>query len=163
MGPLDSLSILLVSMNLIWVFKNTWYILLFSYPENLYHAKGRGRYERTPNGVHFAVFPIYMPLVNENLNFKITNIKIWFFTKTAHKFVFLCKNMLKFLFETRKKLKLFLMKPVKFHKTRWNCTQTVKFIQKISELTKMTVIIICNSHQFHSIIKKCFSLCVWSE
>ena len=50
MGPLDSLSILLVSMNLIWVFKNTWYILLFSYLENLYHAKERGRYERTPNG-----------------------------------------------------------------------------------------------------------------
>ena len=81
MGPLDSLSILLVSMNLIWVFKNTWYILLFSYLENLYHAKERGRYERTPNGVHFAVFPIYMPLVNETLDFKITNIKTRFFTK----------------------------------------------------------------------------------
>ena len=81
MGPLDSLSILLVSMNLIWVFKNTRYILLFSYLENLYHAKGRGRYERTPYGVHFAVFPFYMPLVNENLDFKITNIKTRFFTK----------------------------------------------------------------------------------
>ena len=92
-----SLSPLLVSMNLIWVFKNTWYILLFSYLENLYHAKGRGRYERTPNGVHFAVFPIYMPLVNENLDFKITNIRIRFFTKTGHKCVFLCKNVLKFL------------------------------------------------------------------
>ena len=95
MGPLDSLSILLVSMNLIWVFKNTWYILLFSYLENLYHAKERGRYERTPNGVHFAVFPIYMPLVNETLDFKITNIKTWFFTKSGLNFVFLCKNMLK--------------------------------------------------------------------
>jgi len=125
--------------------------------------EGKGRYERTPSVVHFAVFPIYMPLVNENLDFKITNIKIRFFTKTSHKFMFLCKYMLKFLYETWKKLKLFLMKTVKFHKTRWNCTQTVKFIQKISELTKMTVIIICNSHQFHSIIKKCFSLCVWSE
>ena len=111
MGPLDSLSILLVSMNLIWVFKNTWYILLFSYLENLYHAKGRGRYERTPYGVHFAVFPFYMPLVNENLDFKITNIKTRFFTKTGHKFVFLCKNMLKILYETR-------MRTVKFHKTR---------------------------------------------
>ena len=75
-------------MNLIWVFKNTWYILLFSYLENLYHTKGRGRYERTPNGVHFAVFPICMPLVNENLEFKITNIKIRIFTKTGSKFVF---------------------------------------------------------------------------
>ena len=55
MGPLDSLSILLVSMNLIWVLKNMWYIL-FSYLENLYHVKGRGRYERTPNRVHFAAF-----------------------------------------------------------------------------------------------------------
>ena len=88
MGPLDSLSILLVSMNLILVFKNTWYILLFSYPENLYHAKGRGRYERTPNGTQFAVFSIYLPLVNENLDFKITNIKTRFFRKTGHKFVF---------------------------------------------------------------------------
>ena len=118
MGPLDSLSILLVSMNLIWVFKNTWYILLFSYLENLYHAKERGRYERTPNGVHFAVFPIYMPLVNETLDFKITNMKTRFFTKSGHKFEFLCKNMLNSLYETRKKLKLFLMKTVKFHKTR---------------------------------------------
>ena len=42
MGPLDSLSILLVSMNLIWVSKTKGkYILLFSYLENLYHAKGR--------------------------------------------------------------------------------------------------------------------------
>ena len=163
MGPLDSLSILLVSMNLIWVFKNTWYILLFSYLENLYHAKERGRYERTPNGVHFAVFPIYMPLVNETLDFKITNIKTRFFTKSGHNFVFLCKNMLKYLYETRKKLKFVSHKNGRFHKTRSSCTQTVKFIQKIIELTKMTVIIICNSHQFHSIIKKCFSLCVWSE
>ena len=116
MGPLDSLSILLVSMNLIWVFKNTWYILLLSYPENLYHAKGRGRYERTPNGVHFGVFPIYMPLVNETLDFKITNIKTRFFTKSGHNFVFLCKNMLKFLYETREKLKLFLIKTVCFIK-----------------------------------------------
>ena len=135
-------------------FKNKRYILLFSYLENLYHAKGRGRYVRTPYGVHFAVFPFYMPLVNENLDFKITNIKTRFFTKTGHKFVFLCKNMLKILYETR-------MRTVKFHKTRWNCTQTVKFIQKISELTKMTIIIVCNSHQFLSTIKKCFSLCVW--
>ena len=45
------------------------------------------------------------------------------------------------------------MKTVKFHKTRWNCTQTVNFIQKISELTKMTIIIVCNSHQFLSTIK----------
>ena len=62
-------------------FKNKRYILLFSYLENLYHAKGRGRYVRTPYGVHFAVFPFYMPLVNENLDFKITNIKTRFFTK----------------------------------------------------------------------------------
>ena len=81
-------------------------------------TKGRGRHERTPNRVHFAVFPIYMPLVNENLDFKITYIKTTFLTKTGHKFVFLCKNMLKFLYETRKELKLFLMKTVKFHKTR---------------------------------------------
>ena len=81
MGPLDSLSILLVSMNLLSVFKNTWYILLFSYLENLYHANGGGRYERTPYTVHFAVFPIYMPLVNENLDFKITNIRSRFFYK----------------------------------------------------------------------------------
>ena len=80
-GPLDSLSTLLVSMNLISVFKNTWYILLFSYLENLYHANGGGRYERTPYGVHFVVFPIYMPLVNENLDFKITNIRSRFFYK----------------------------------------------------------------------------------
>jgi len=136
MGPLDSLSILLVSMNLIWVFKNTWYILLFSYLENLYHAKERGRYERTPNGVHFAVFPIYMPLVNETLDFKITNIKTRFFTKSGHNFVFLCKNMLKFLYETRIKLKFVSHKNGRFHKTRSSCTQTVKFIQKIIELTK---------------------------
>ena len=97
MGPLDSLSILLVSMNIISVFKITWYILLFSYLENLYHAKEGGRYERTPYGIHCAVFPIYMPLVNENLDFKITNIRIRFFTKTGHKCVFLCKNVLKFL------------------------------------------------------------------
>ena len=116
MGPLDSLSILLVSMNLIWVLKNTWYILLFSYLENLYHAKERGRYERTPNGLHFTVFPIYMLLVNETLDFKITNIKTRFFTKSGHNFVFLCKNMSKFLYETRKKLKLFLIKTVGFIK-----------------------------------------------
>ena len=44
-GPLDSLSILFALMNRTWVFKNRWYILLFSYLENIYHAKGRGRYE----------------------------------------------------------------------------------------------------------------------
>ena len=136
MGPLDSLSILLVSMNLIWVFKNTWYILLFSYLENIYHAKERGRYEGTPNGVHFAVFPNYIPLVNETLDFKITNIKTRFFTKSGHNFVFLCKNMLKFLYETRKKMKFVSHKNGRFHKTRSSCTQTVKFIQKIIELTK---------------------------
>ena len=76
-----------------WVLKNTWYILLFSYLENLYHAKERGRYERTPNGLHFTVFPIYMLLVNETLYFKITNIKTRFFTKSGHNFVFLCKNI----------------------------------------------------------------------
>ena len=53
-------------MNRTWVFKNRWYILLFSYLENLYHVKGKGTYERTPDGVHFAVFPIYMPLVNKS-------------------------------------------------------------------------------------------------
>ena len=68
------------------------------------------------NGVHFAVFPIYMPLVNETLDFKITNIKTRFFTKSGLNFVFLCKNMLKFLYETRKKLKLFLIKTVSFIK-----------------------------------------------
>ena len=73
--PLDSLSILFALMNRTWVFKNTWYILLFSYLENLYHVKERGRYERTPDGVHFAVFPIYMPLVNKNWDFNITNVK----------------------------------------------------------------------------------------
>ena len=81
MGPLDSVSILLVSMNLIWVFKDTWYILLFSYLENLYHVKGKGTYERTPDGVHFAVFPIYMPLVNKSWDFNITNVKPRFFQK----------------------------------------------------------------------------------
>ena len=116
MGPLDSLSILLVSRNLMWVLKNTWYILLFSYLENLHHAKESGRYERTPNGLHFTVFPIYMLLVNETLDFKITNIKTRFFTKSGHNFVFLCKNILKFLYETRKKLKLFLIKTVSFIK-----------------------------------------------
>ena len=66
-------------------------------------ANGGWRYERTPYGVHFVVFPIYMPLVNENLDFKITNIRSRFFTKKGHKFVFLCKNVLKFLYETRQK------------------------------------------------------------
>ena len=115
-GPLDSLSILFALMNRTWVFKNRWNILLFSYLENLYHVKGKGTHERTPDGVHFAVFPIYMPLVNETLDFKITNIKTRFFTKSGHNFVFLCKNILKFLYETRKKLKLFLIKTVSFIK-----------------------------------------------
>jgi len=85
-GPLDSLSsILLVSMNYIWVLKNKWYILLFSYLENLYDAKGRERYERTPDGVHFAVFPIYIPLVNENWDFKII---------LTYKFVILQKQVI---------------------------------------------------------------------
>ena len=75
MGPLDSLYILLVSMNIISVFKITWYILLFSYLENLYHAKEGGRYERTPYGIHCAVFPIYMPLVNKSWDFNITTVK----------------------------------------------------------------------------------------
>ena len=80
-GPLDSLSILFALMNRTWVFKNKWYILLFSYLENLYHVKGKGTYERTPDGVHFAVFPIYMPLVNKSWDFNITNVKPRFFQK----------------------------------------------------------------------------------
>ena len=110
-----------------WVLKNTWYILLFSYLENLYHAKERGRYERTPNGVHCKVFPIYMPLVNETLDFKITNIKIRFFTKSGRDFGFLCKNM---FFMKQEKIEVVSHKNGKFHKTRSNFTQTVKFIQK---------------------------------
>ena len=73
------------------------------------------------------------------------------------------QKYVKIFFMKQEKIEVVSHKNGKFHKTRSNCTQTVKFIQKIIELTKMTVIIICNSHQFHSIIKKCFSLCVWSE
>ena len=97
-------------------FKNKRYILLFSYLENLYHAKGRGRYVRTPYGVHFAVFPFYMPLVNENLDFKITNIKIRFFIKTGHKFLFLCKNSLNFFMKQEKNLSRFSWKRLIFIK-----------------------------------------------
>ena len=102
MGPLDSLSILLVSRNLMWVLKNTWYILLFSYLENLYHAKERGRYERTPNGVHFTVFPIYMPLVNETLDFKITNIKTRFLQNQAITLCFYAKIFKNFFMKQEK-------------------------------------------------------------
>ena len=80
MGPLDSLSILLVSMNLIWVSK-TKGISSFFRISKTFITQREGRYVRTPYGVHFAVFPFYMPLVNENLDFKITNIKTRFFTK----------------------------------------------------------------------------------
>ena len=45
------------------------------------------------------------------------------------------------------------MKTVKFHKKRWNCTQTVKFTQKISEFTKITVIIILTLISFTQLSK----------
>jgi len=163
MGLLHSLSILLVLMNLIWVFKNTWYILLFfSISKTFITRREGGGTSALPMGSTLRSFQ-FICLGERKIGFQNYWHKTRFFTKTGHKFVFLCKNMLKFLYETRKKLKLFLMKTVKFHKTHWNCTQTVKFMQKLSELTKMTAIVICNSHQFHSDIKKCFSLYVWSE
>ena len=45
------------------------------------------------------------------------------------------------------------MKTVKFHKKRWNCTQTVKFTQKISEFTKITVITILTLISFTQLSK----------
>ena len=45
------------------------------------------------------------------------------------------------------------MKTGKFHKTRWNCTQTVKFTQKISEFIKITVIIILTVISFTQLSK----------
>ena len=44
-----------------------------------------------------------MPLVNKNWDFKITNMKSRVFSKLGHKLVFLFKNKLRFLYETRKK------------------------------------------------------------
>ena len=66
MGPHDSLSILLVSMNLILVFQKHVVYPRFFVSRNALSREGKERYERTSNGVYFAVFQIYMPLVNEN-------------------------------------------------------------------------------------------------